>query len=185
MTFMCSFTSWWSPLKPVNWRHIRRWISIPSDQQFAPHAQRLQHVGWPWTLENLKRTLTSRVLVTLHPRSLCFPDVGRRLQTFREWWRLPRLQSWREVLLRCGSGLQAVPPPRFLGWFLSDWQHKLSDLQLESLSVYSSFCSAFSLVCFSLAEIIHQFILEQQKGSRVPLCINPQSAAFKSFIRYD
>ncbi|CAF91863.1 unnamed protein product [Tetraodon nigroviridis] len=33
-----------------------------------------------------------------------------------------------------------------------------------------------------LPEIIHQFILEQQKGSRVPLCINPQSAAFKSFI---
>ncbi|OXB79093.1 UNVERIFIED_CONTAM: hypothetical protein H355_005969 [Colinus virginianus] len=33
-------------------------------------------------------------------------------------------------------------------------------------------------------EIIHQFILEQQKGNRVPLCINPQSAAFKSFIRF-
>ncbi|XP_027901220.1 serine/threonine-protein kinase NLK isoform X1 [Xiphophorus couchianus] len=33
-------------------------------------------------------------------------------------------------------------------------------------------------------EIIHQFILEQQKGSRVALCINPQSAAFKSFIRF-
>ncbi|XP_077168530.1 serine/threonine-protein kinase NLK isoform X3 [Paroedura picta] len=33
-------------------------------------------------------------------------------------------------------------------------------------------------------EIIHQFILEQQKGNRVPLCINPQSAAFKSFISY-
>ncbi|XP_072325873.1 serine/threonine-protein kinase NLK isoform X3 [Scyliorhinus torazame] len=32
------------------------------------------------------------------------------------------------------------------------------------------------------AELIHQFILEQQKGNRVPLCINPQSAAFKSFI---
>ncbi|XP_053729420.1 serine/threonine-protein kinase NLK isoform X8 [Synchiropus splendidus] len=31
-------------------------------------------------------------------------------------------------------------------------------------------------------EIIHQFILQQQKGSRVPLCINPQSSAFKSFI---
>ncbi|KAM9801210.1 serine/threonine-protein kinase NLK [Neosynchiropus ocellatus] len=31
-------------------------------------------------------------------------------------------------------------------------------------------------------EIIHQFILEQQKGRRVPLCINPQSSAFKSFI---
>ncbi|MGH0170685.1 UNVERIFIED_CONTAM: hypothetical protein FKN15_069897 [Acipenser sinensis] len=31
-------------------------------------------------------------------------------------------------------------------------------------------------------EIIHQFVLEQQKGNRVPLCINPQSAAFKSFI---
>ncbi|KAK7882745.1 hypothetical protein WMY93_028919 [Mugilogobius chulae] len=29
-------------------------------------------------------------------------------------------------------------------------------------------------------EIIHQFILEQQKGSRVPLCINPQSAAFRA-----
>ncbi|XP_061683597.1 serine/threonine-protein kinase NLK isoform X13 [Syngnathoides biaculeatus] len=34
-------------------------------------------------------------------------------------------------------------------------------------------------------DIIHQFILEQQKGSRVPLCINPQSAAFKSFISAD
>lgn len=41
------------------------------------------------------------------------------------------------------------------------------------------------LKSFSPSEIIHQFILEQQKGSRVPLCINPQSAAFKSFIRYD
>jgi nemo like kinase len=39
-----------------------------------------------------------------------------------------------------------------------------------------------SSVC-QVKEIIHQFILEQQKGNRVPLCINPQSAAFKSFIR--
>uniref|UniRef100_UPI00358E7353 serine/threonine-protein kinase NLK isoform X2 n=1 Tax=Myxine glutinosa TaxID=7769 RepID=UPI00358E7353 len=32
------------------------------------------------------------------------------------------------------------------------------------------------------AELIYSFILEQQKSSRIPLCINPQSAAFKSFI---
>nr|XP_032823522.1 serine/threonine-protein kinase NLK [Petromyzon marinus] len=31
-------------------------------------------------------------------------------------------------------------------------------------------------------EMIYHFILEQQKASRVPLCINPQSAAFKSFV---
>ncbi|KAI5619318.1 nemo-like kinase, type 1 [Silurus asotus] len=32
-------------------------------------------------------------------------------------------------------------------------------------------------------ELIHRFITEHQQGKRVPLCINPQSAAFKSFIR--
>ncbi|XP_044868690.1 serine/threonine-protein kinase NLK2-like [Mauremys mutica] len=32
-------------------------------------------------------------------------------------------------------------------------------------------------------ELVHSFILEQQKGARVPLCINPNSAAFKTFIR--
>uniref|UniRef100_A0AAY5EHF9 Mitogen-activated protein kinase n=1 Tax=Electrophorus electricus TaxID=8005 RepID=A0AAY5EHF9_ELEEL len=32
-------------------------------------------------------------------------------------------------------------------------------------------------------EFIHRFITEHQQGKRVPLCINPQSAAFKTFIR--
>lgn len=32
-------------------------------------------------------------------------------------------------------------------------------------------------------ELIHRFITEHQQGKRVPLCINPQSAAFKTFIR--
>ncbi|XP_073202562.1 LOW QUALITY PROTEIN: serine/threonine-protein kinase NLK2-like [Lepidochelys kempii] len=32
-------------------------------------------------------------------------------------------------------------------------------------------------------ELVHSFILDQQKGTRVPLCINPNSAAFKTFIR--
>lgn len=34
-----------------------------------------------------------------------------------------------------------------------------------------------------LPELIHRFITEHQQGKRVPLCINPQSAAFKTFIR--
>lgn len=33
------------------------------------------------------------------------------------------------------------------------------------------------------SELIHRFITEHQQGKRVPLCINPQSAAFKTFIR--
>lgn len=37
-------------------------------------------------------------------------------------------------------------------------------------------------VCF-FAEEMHKFIAEQLNTSRVPLCINPQSAAFKSFAR--
>ena len=32
-----------------------------------------------------------------------------------------------------------------------------------------------------LSEEMHKFIAEQLNTSRVPLCINPQSAAFKSF----
>lgn len=31
---------------------------------------------------------------------------------------------------------------------------------------------------------MHKFIAEQLQTGRVPLCINPQSAAFKSFARY-
>uniref|UniRef100_A0A8C6T327 mitogen-activated protein kinase n=1 Tax=Neogobius melanostomus TaxID=47308 RepID=A0A8C6T327_9GOBI len=34
-------------------------------------------------------------------------------------------------------------------------------------------------------ELIHRFITEHQQGKRVPLCINPQSAAFKTFISND
>lgn len=36
----------------------------------------------------------------------------------------------------------------------------------------------------SSSELIHRFITEHQQGKRVPLCINPQSAAFKTFIRW-
>ncbi|KAE8749804.1 hypothetical protein FOCC_FOCC003542 [Frankliniella occidentalis] len=34
-----------------------------------------------------------------------------------------------------------------------------------------------------VAEEMHKFIAEQLNTNRVPLCINPQSAAFKSFAR--
>lgn len=36
---------------------------------------------------------------------------------------------------------------------------------------------------FMFSEEMHKFIAEQLNTSRVPLCINPQSAAFKSFAR--
>lgn len=36
---------------------------------------------------------------------------------------------------------------------------------------------------FIFTEEMHKFIAEQLNTSRVPLCINPQSAAFKSFAR--
>lgn len=37
---------------------------------------------------------------------------------------------------------------------------------------------------FSPTEEMHKFIAEQLQTGRVPLCINPQSAAFKSFARW-
>lgn len=43
---------------------------------------------------------------------------------------------------------------------------------------------SFSQSLLSLSELIHHFITEHQQGKRVPLCINPQSAAFKTFIRW-
>lgn len=49
-----------------------------------------------------------------------------------------------------------------------------------------SFRSLFHLsydVLLSVSEEMHKFIGEQLNTSRVPLCINPQSAAFKSFAR--
>ncbi|XP_069508068.1 serine/threonine-protein kinase NLK2-like isoform X1 [Ambystoma mexicanum] len=36
---------------------------------------------------------------------------------------------------------------------------------------------------WQVKELVHHFIVDHQQGKRVPLCINPQSAAFKTFIR--
>lgn len=44
--------------------------------------------------------------------------------------------------------------------------------------------NSFSLSPPPSPELVHRFILDQQRGKRVPLCINPQSAAFKTFIRW-
>lgn len=34
---------------------------------------------------------------------------------------------------------------------------------------------------YQCKEALHKFITERHQGANVPLCINPQSAAFKSF----
>ncbi len=45
------------------------------------------------------------------------------------------------------------------------------------------FINTFS---FSFSEKLYKQVLEmQQKSNRVPLCINPSSAAFKNFARYE
>ncbi|XP_069591118.1 serine/threonine-protein kinase NLK2 isoform X1 [Ranitomeya imitator] len=36
---------------------------------------------------------------------------------------------------------------------------------------------------WQVKELVHRFITDQQQGKRPPLCINPHSAAFKTFIR--
>ncbi|XP_063791307.1 serine/threonine-protein kinase NLK2 [Pseudophryne corroboree] len=36
---------------------------------------------------------------------------------------------------------------------------------------------------WQVKELVHHFITDQQQGKRPPLCINPHSAAFKTFIR--
>lgn len=46
-------------------------------------------------------------------------------------------------------------------------------------------CVRNTLLPVFTSELIHRFITEHQQGKRVPLCINPQSAAFKTFIRSD
>ncbi|XP_064620351.1 serine/threonine-protein kinase NLK-like [Lineus longissimus] len=66
----------------------------------------------------------------------------------------------------------------------------------QNTSAGRQYCAEFESICthpFSYAfeddltsvqrvrEKLHKFILEQQQTSRIPLCINPQSAAFKSF----
>ena len=66
--------------------------------------------------------------------------------------------------------------------------YSLTGVVMKDMTIYNFIWITLSKTCcrcFILSEIIHQFILEQQKGSRVPLCINPQSAAFKSFIRWE
>lgn len=92
------------------------------------------------------------------------------------------------------SDFEPVTNPKFDDGF----EKNLSSVRQVKGQSHRKWCAELSL-CFSnlslalvwrlkfvsLSEIIHQFILEQQKGSRVPLCINPQSAAFKSFIRYE
>lgn len=53
-------------------------------------------------------------------------------------------------------------------------------LNLDHLLTRRTHDDLFSLF---ISELIHRFITEHQQGKRVPLCINPQSAAFKTFIR--
>lgn len=65
------------------------------------------------------------------------------------------------------------------------WERKLTSVQQvkgecgELFSVESDTNGLF--LCF--AEEMHKFIAEQLQTGRVPLCINPQSAALKSFAR--
>lgn len=75
------------------------------------------------------------------------------------------------------------------------WERKLTSVQqvkgslnCKSTTIYEtheignfSFISGF--FSFFLTEEMHKFIAEQLQTGRVPLCINPQSAAFKSFAR--
>ena len=47
------------------------------------------------------------------------------------------------------------------------------------------YCTILFTFHFSLSEKLHKFISEQQqKGKRVPLCLNPNSISFKSFQRF-
>lgn len=43
--------------------------------------------------------------------------------------------------------------------------------------------SRYEFLFTKFSEEMHKFIAEQLQTGRVPLCINPQSAAFKSFAR--
>lgn len=70
------------------------------------------------------------------------------------------------------------------------WERKLTSVQqvkgklncdwlnafYNSVNIHVYFLSLFT-------EEMHKFIAEQLQTGRVPLCINPQSAAFKSFAR--
>lgn len=45
-----------------------------------------------------------------------------------------------------------------------------------------SVCNGNVFVC-GCAEKVYKLILEHQSGNKIPLCINPNSAAFKMFSR--
>lgn len=86
-------------------------------------------------------------------------------------------EVWHQVRFREAGVLLSSPNCTFSKGSCVFLQSALHFTEAKSVNAVVAF---IFLLC---AEIIHQFILEQQKGNRVPLCINPQSAAFKSFIR--
>lgn len=51
--------------------------------------------------------------------------------------------------------------------------------------LYSSFLLHLRAIFFPSTEALHKFITDRHQGNTVPLCINPQSAAFKSFARWE
>ena len=71
------------------------------------------------------------------------------------------------------------------------WERKLTSVQQVKGKPSSQHSSPFAVETnrpkFSqfdhFPEEMHKFIAEQLQTGRVPLCINPQSAAFKSFAR--
>ena len=42
-----------------------------------------------------------------------------------------------------------------------------------------------NIVLLNVSDKLYKFIVEQQNSNRIPLCINPSSAAFKSFARQE
>lgn len=65
------------------------------------------------------------------------------------------------------------------------WERKMTSVQqVKGESVWSfAFSPCLLMRSLFIAEEMHKFIAEQLQTGRVPLCINPQSAAFKSFAR--
>lgn len=72
------------------------------------------------------------------------------------------------------------------------WERKLTSVQQVKgkFSISSPFPNKkkkghyiYLFFFYNFAEEMHKFIAEQLQTGRVPLCINPQSAAFKSFAR--
>lgn len=65
------------------------------------------------------------------------------------------------------------------------WERKLTSVQQVKGELLNSRIEMLKLKFhfFQTTEEMHKFIAEQLQTGRVPLCINPQSAAFKSFAR--